>query len=113
MPHGAALFTENEPLPLPLAPGGDWSGLELSLAEPRHPDGEPYLTFAVTEPKDVSNLIVRFGRRSGSRYWIDLSAVVHRLLGDPADLRFVGWVEVTAGSGGDAEPGAAPDWGGE
>src|SRR5688572_6342974 len=83
-PNGAALYAEDEPVPLPEV--GDFTGLDFFLKEPYHPEhGEVYFTFNAWEARDVSDVRIRFLERQGSRYRVELSAVVHQVFEQPTE----------------------------
>ena len=107
-PYGAVLYAEDEPVPLPAM--DDFTGLDFFLKEPYHPEyGEVYFTFNAWEARDVSDVRIRFLKRDGARYRVELSAIVYQVFEQPTELRYSGWVQVTWGREQDAEPGAAPD----
>ncbi|MGL6074567.1 MAG: hypothetical protein ACRC8S_10445 [Fimbriiglobus sp.] len=93
-PNGAALYAEFEPVPLPEME--DFTGLDFSLKEPYHPDhGEVYFTFDAWEARDVSDVQIRFLEKDGSRYRVELSALVYQVFELPTELRYSGWIQVT------------------
>jgi hypothetical protein len=95
-PNGAALYAEDEPVPLPEVE--DFTGLDFFLKEPYHPEhGEMYFTFDAWEGRDVSDVRIGFLERQGSKYLVELSAVVHQVFEQPTELRYSGWIEVTDG----------------
>ncbi len=63
-----------------------------------------YFTFNAWEARDVSDVRIRFLERQGSRYRVELSALVYQVFEQPTELRYSGWLEVT----GVREPEAAP-----
>jgi hypothetical protein len=108
-PNGAVLYAEDEPVPLP--PREDFTGLDFFLKEASHPEhGEVYFTFNAWEARDVSDVHIRFREREGSRYRVELTALVYRVFEQPSELRYSGWIQVVrhgdepcdppAGSGG-------------
>ena len=52
----------------------------------------------------MSDVRIRFLERQGSRYRVELSALVYQVFEQPTELRYSGWLEVT----GVREPEAAP-----
>lgn len=108
-PLGAALYAEDEPVPLPEI--ADFTGLDFFLKESCQPDGEVYFTFNPMEAHDVSDVRIQFLERQGSRYRVELSALVYDVFSaeNPAELRFSGWLQDTTGQDADAEPGVTPD----
>lgn len=93
-PNGVALYAEDEPVPLPEA--DDFTGLDFFLKEPYHPDGEVYFTFNPMEAHDVSDVNIRFRERRGSRYRVELTALVYHVFSaeNPAVLQYSGWLQV-------------------
>jgi hypothetical protein len=105
-PNGAALYAEDEPIPLPATE--DFTGLDFFLKEPYHPEyGEVYFTFNAWEARDVSDVRIRFLERQGSRYRVELSARVYQVFEQPTELRYSGWLEVTGVREQDAAPGTS------
>jgi hypothetical protein len=106
--EGVALYADDEPVPLPALT--DFTGLDFFLKESHRPDGAVYFTFDPAEAHDVSDVRIQFIEREGSRYRVDLSAIVYNVLRTgPAEVRYSGWINVTEGRVFDAEQNAPAD----
>jgi len=90
--NGVRSYAEGDPIPLPDAE--DFTGVEVYIEEPSHPEsGEVYFTLYVYEHEDVSHVRLRFLERRESRYRIQVSALAHNLFKEPAELSFETWIE--------------------
>ncbi|HYT92602.1 MAG TPA: hypothetical protein VEL76_28055 [Gemmataceae bacterium] len=90
--HGMRFYSESDPIPLENA--DDLTGVELRLAEPFDPvSGEVYFTVYLGEHNDVSDLILRFVERRGSRYRMQVSALVHSVFEVPTRFEIDTWIE--------------------
>jgi hypothetical protein len=92
-PRGAALYADDEPIPLSVL--DDLTGVEFVLNESYNAEsGEVYFTFDASEACDVSNVCIRFLERNGTRYRVEIKAIVHQVYEQPTELQFSGWVDV-------------------
>lgn len=90
--HGLRFYSESDPIPL--ANVADLTGVVLRLAEPFDPvSGEVYFTVYLGEHNDVSDLTLRFVERRGSRYRIQVSALVHSVFEMPTRFEIDTWIE--------------------
>lgn len=89
--YGFRLYTEAAPLGL--TKHDDLTGLEIVLPKPYDEEsGEPFFGFKVWEEHEVSDLTLRFLRRDGDKYLIEINATVAAtVLGKPAPLHLQAW----------------------
>ncbi len=90
---GVGVFTEAAPLPL--AKADDYTGAELDL--PGYYDeasGEPYFGISNGENYEASDVRLRFARRDGGRYLIEMTGTASpSILGQPERFELLAWVE--------------------
>lgn len=90
---GVGIFAEAAPLPL--AKADDYTGVELDL--PGFYDeatGEPYFGISDGENYEVSDVRLRFVRRDGGRYLVEMTGVASpSFLGRPEPFELSAWVE--------------------
>lgn len=92
-PYDAVVRTEAAPLPL--TKSDDYTGIEVSIPMPYDEEsGEPLFGLMVGEEHELSNLTLRFLRRDGDRYLIELEAeVAPTVLGHVAPLKLSAWAQ--------------------
>jgi hypothetical protein len=89
---GMRFYAEADPIPLENVE--DLTGVELKLAETCDPvSGEVYFTVYLCEHNDVSDLTMRFVERSGQRYRILVSALVHSVFEEPTRFEIDTWID--------------------
>jgi hypothetical protein len=90
---GVGVFTEAAPLPLSKA--NDYTGVELDL--PGYCDeatGEPYFGISNGENFEVSDVRLRFARRDGNRYLVEVTGTASpAILGHPERFELSAWAE--------------------
>jgi hypothetical protein len=90
--NGIRFYSESDPIPL--AKADDLTGVALRLAEPFDSvSGEVYFTVYLGEHNDVSDLTLRFVERRGSRYRMQVSALVHSVFEAPTPFEIDTWIE--------------------
>lgn len=91
--HGAKLWTECGPIPLKKA--ADYTGVEIYLPlQYDDESGEALFDFNVGEAHDVSEVRLKFVRREGARYLIEITGMAAAtVLGQPAPFELSAWTE--------------------
>lgn len=90
--YGMRFYAESDPIPLENVE--DLTGVELKLAETCDPvSGEVYFTVYLCEHNDVSDLTMRFVERSGQRYRMTVSALVHSVFEEPTPFEIDTWID--------------------
>lgn len=93
---GAALFADDEPIPLPI--DADLSGREFYLPAAWNDEtGGCYFMFDPGEACHVTDARLQFFERGGDRYRVKFTVVVPSLSEKPVEVRYAGWVEVSLG----------------
>ena len=92
-PYGFRLYTEAAPFPLTKM--DDYTGIEIALPTSYDEEtGEPYFGLKVLEEYDVFNLRLKFLRREGNLYLIEITATVdENVLGSEKSLKLLAWTE--------------------
>jgi len=91
-PYGVQLTTEQEPIPLPEV--DDLTGVDFFVKEQSRPGGGDYFLFTPIDSDPVSDVRIRFIERQESCYRVELTGTWHESLSDPAEFRYVGWVQI-------------------
>jgi|GEM_PF-3387117 len=87
------VFTEAAPLPL--AKADDYTGVELDLpGSCDESSGEPYFGISNGENDEVSDVRLRFTKRDGGRYLIEMTGIASpAILGHPQPFELSAWTE--------------------
>jgi hypothetical protein len=91
--QGARLYTEAAPMPLRKM--DDYTGIELLLPLPYDEDsGEPLFGLKIMEEHDLSDLRLKFTRRTGPLYLIEIEATLAKtVLRHPVPLQLCAWAQ--------------------